>query len=167
MGTTIEDMQVGCLWQGDYILTASLSGFINYLDRSNTSKPIRVLKVIKSILHLPPKKQPNILWLISIWTKLQDYSQRDSVLNALCWQISPISDQSAKIWTPFDPWFGEWHGDIAGLGQAHSDSVTHPWVPISSTLTHGLSITVCELFGWLQKRFHYPPRAQIRWQLPF
>jgi len=38
-------MQVGCLWQGDHILTVSLSGFINYLDKSNTAKPYRVVKV--------------------------------------------------------------------------------------------------------------------------
>lgn len=45
MGKTVDDMQVGCLWQGDSILTVSLSGFINYLDPNNPSTPRKVLKV--------------------------------------------------------------------------------------------------------------------------
>ena len=45
MGKTVDDMQVGCLWQGDSILTVSLSGFINYLDLNNPSTPRKVLKV--------------------------------------------------------------------------------------------------------------------------
>lgn len=45
MGKTVDDMQVGCLWQGDNILTVSLSGFINYLDINNPSTPKKVLKV--------------------------------------------------------------------------------------------------------------------------
>ncbi|XP_048746306.1 actin-interacting protein 1-like [Ostrea edulis] len=44
MGKAVEDMQVGCLWQGDNILTVSLSGFINYLDLNNPSTPRRILK---------------------------------------------------------------------------------------------------------------------------
>ncbi|XP_062572597.1 actin-interacting protein 1-like isoform X1 [Saccostrea cucullata] len=44
MGKTVDDMQVGCLWQGNSILTVSLSGFINYLDINNPSTPRRVLK---------------------------------------------------------------------------------------------------------------------------
>ena len=45
LGSSVEDMQLGCLWQGDYILSVSLSGFINYLDKSNTSRPYRIIKV--------------------------------------------------------------------------------------------------------------------------
>ena len=45
MGTRIEDMQVGCLWQGAHLLTVSLSGHINYLNRDDPSTPLRVLKV--------------------------------------------------------------------------------------------------------------------------
>ena len=44
MGSAIEDMQVGCLWQGDYLLSVSLSGNINYLDVNNPSQPIRIVK---------------------------------------------------------------------------------------------------------------------------
>lgn len=44
MGSAIQDMQVGCLWQGEYLLTVSLSGHINYLDVNNPAKPIRILK---------------------------------------------------------------------------------------------------------------------------
>lgn len=44
MGQTVEDQQVSCLWQGQYLLSVSLSGFINYLDVNNPAKPIRILK---------------------------------------------------------------------------------------------------------------------------
>lgn len=49
MGTQIEDQQVGCLWQGSYLLSVSLSGYINYLDVNNPAKPLRVLKVRLSV----------------------------------------------------------------------------------------------------------------------
>lgn len=44
MGSTVDDQQVSCLWQGEHILSVSLSGFINYLDPSNPAKPLRILK---------------------------------------------------------------------------------------------------------------------------
>uniref|UniRef100_T1J0Z1 Actin-interacting protein 1 n=1 Tax=Strigamia maritima TaxID=126957 RepID=T1J0Z1_STRMM len=44
MGKEIDDQQVSCLWQGQYMLTVSLSGFINYLDPNNPSKPLRIIK---------------------------------------------------------------------------------------------------------------------------
>lgn len=44
MGTTVDDQQVSCLWQGEHILSVSLSGFINYLDPANPTKPLRVIK---------------------------------------------------------------------------------------------------------------------------
>lgn len=36
--------QVSCLWQNQHLLTISLSGFVNYLDVNDASKPIRILK---------------------------------------------------------------------------------------------------------------------------
>ncbi|KAL1497641.1 hypothetical protein ABEB36_008566 [Hypothenemus hampei] len=44
LGTTVEDQQVSCLWQNEYLLSVSLSGFINYLDVNNPEKPLRVVK---------------------------------------------------------------------------------------------------------------------------
>lgn len=44
MGNTVDDQQVSCLWQGDNLLTVSLSGFISYLDVNNPTKPLRVVK---------------------------------------------------------------------------------------------------------------------------
>lgn len=44
MGAAIEDQQVSCLWQGDYLLSVSVSGHINYLDRNNPGVPHRILK---------------------------------------------------------------------------------------------------------------------------
>lgn len=44
MGTTVDDQQVSCLWQGEYLLSVSLSGFINYLDVNNPDQPLRIIK---------------------------------------------------------------------------------------------------------------------------
>jgi len=44
LGSAVEDMQVGCLWQGDFLLSVSLSGFINYLDKSS-GRLSRIVKV--------------------------------------------------------------------------------------------------------------------------
>uniref|UniRef100_U5EL22 Actin-interacting protein 1 n=1 Tax=Corethrella appendiculata TaxID=1370023 RepID=U5EL22_9DIPT len=44
MGNAVEDQQVSCLWQGNNILSVSLSGFINYLDVNNPTKPLRIIK---------------------------------------------------------------------------------------------------------------------------
>ncbi|KAJ8930242.1 hypothetical protein NQ314_016970 [Rhamnusium bicolor] len=44
LGNTVDDQQVSCLWQNNYILTVSLSGFINYLDINDPTKPLRVIK---------------------------------------------------------------------------------------------------------------------------
>ncbi|XP_059051926.1 actin-interacting protein 1 [Achroia grisella] len=43
MGTAVENQQVSCLWQGNHLLTISLSGVINYLDVDNPDKPRQVL----------------------------------------------------------------------------------------------------------------------------
>ncbi|KAJ7398196.1 WD repeat-containing protein 1 [Pitangus sulphuratus] len=45
MGSNVLDQQLGCLWQKDHLLTISLSGYINYLDKNNPNKPLRVIKV--------------------------------------------------------------------------------------------------------------------------
>ncbi|GLH10745.1 Protein will die slowly [Gryllus bimaculatus] len=44
MGSQVEDQQVSCLWQGQYLLTVSVGGFITYLDVNNPNKPLRVVK---------------------------------------------------------------------------------------------------------------------------
>jgi len=42
-GSGVESQQLGCLWQGNHLLSVSLSGDINYLDVNNPSRPLRVL----------------------------------------------------------------------------------------------------------------------------
>lgn len=41
---TTENQQLGCLWQGNYLLSVNLAGEITYLDKNNTSTPQRVIK---------------------------------------------------------------------------------------------------------------------------
>eukprot|EP01100_Stratorugosa_tubuloviscum_P012804 TRINITY_DN617_c3_g1_i1.p1 TRINITY_DN617_c3_g1~~TRINITY_DN617_c3_g1_i1.p1 ORF type:complete len:641 (-),score=345.32 TRINITY_DN617_c3_g1_i1:30-1826(-) len=38
-GNAVEDQQLGCLWQGDNLLSMSLSGQIHYLDPNNAAHP--------------------------------------------------------------------------------------------------------------------------------
>lgn len=45
LGSNVLDQQLGCLWQKDHLLSLSLSGYINYLDKNNPSKPLQVIKV--------------------------------------------------------------------------------------------------------------------------
>ncbi|XP_055927392.1 actin-interacting protein 1-like isoform X2 [Argiope bruennichi] len=44
MGNDIADQQVSCLWQGQHMLSVSLSGFINYIDINDPSKLIKTIK---------------------------------------------------------------------------------------------------------------------------
>lgn len=57
MGKEVEDQQLGSLWQGDHLISVSLSGDINYLDRNNPSVPSRVLhghsKPVSTIIRVP------------------------------------------------------------------------------------------------------------------
>jgi WD repeat-containing protein 1 (actin-interacting protein 1) len=59
-GNTVDDQQVGSLWQGSTVLTVSLSGFINYLDVNaggvykivkGHSKSITALAIGKSMIY--------------------------------------------------------------------------------------------------------------------
>lgn len=45
MGADVLDQQLGCLWQKNHLLSVSLSGYINYLDRNNPDRPLRTIKV--------------------------------------------------------------------------------------------------------------------------
>uniref|UniRef100_A0A3Q2NP68 WD repeat domain 1 n=1 Tax=Fundulus heteroclitus TaxID=8078 RepID=A0A3Q2NP68_FUNHE len=44
LGSDVSDQQLGCLWQKDHLLSISLSGYINYLDKNNPDRPIRTVK---------------------------------------------------------------------------------------------------------------------------
>lgn len=44
LGNTIDDMQVGCAWMGNTLISVSLSGFINILDPENPSLPKQIIK---------------------------------------------------------------------------------------------------------------------------
>ncbi|TNN44679.1 WD repeat-containing protein 1-A [Liparis tanakae] len=44
LGADVSDQQLGCLWQKDHLLSISLSGYINYLDKNSPDRPIRTVK---------------------------------------------------------------------------------------------------------------------------
>jgi WD40 repeat protein len=41
---TLENQQLGCLWQGEHLLSLNLNGDITYLDEANPAQPKRVVK---------------------------------------------------------------------------------------------------------------------------
>ena len=43
-------MQVSCLWQGENLLTVSLSGHINYLNLEDPTTPLKIVKVTTEIM---------------------------------------------------------------------------------------------------------------------
>ncbi|KNC69317.1 hypothetical protein SARC_18172, partial [Sphaeroforma arctica JP610] len=42
-GADVNDQQMGCLWTPTELITLSLSGSINYLDRENPSAPKKII----------------------------------------------------------------------------------------------------------------------------
>lgn len=44
MGNTTDDMQMGCVWHKNWIVTVSLCGRMTFLDPANPDKPARVLE---------------------------------------------------------------------------------------------------------------------------
>eukprot|EP01102_Stenamoeba_stenopodia_P018587 TRINITY_DN683_c0_g1_i1.p1 TRINITY_DN683_c0_g1~~TRINITY_DN683_c0_g1_i1.p1 ORF type:complete len:603 (+),score=164.15 TRINITY_DN683_c0_g1_i1:90-1898(+) len=42
-GKETEDQQLGCIWQGEYLITMDLAGRLHYLDQNNPSKPTQTL----------------------------------------------------------------------------------------------------------------------------
>ncbi|XP_035618777.1 WD repeat-containing protein 1-like [Oncorhynchus keta] len=66
MGADVMDQQLGCLWQKDHLLSISLSGYINYLDKSNPDKPLRTIKGhSKSIQSLTVHKNKGRAYIYS------------------------------------------------------------------------------------------------------
>ena len=62
----VEDMQVGCLWMGEYMVTISLGGVINYLSLSNPTTPSRTLSGhLRSITALTAIKKGESVILYS------------------------------------------------------------------------------------------------------
>lgn len=61
-----DDMQVGCLWMGDYIITISLGGVINYLSICTPSTPSRTISGhLRSITALTAAKDGDAMHLYS------------------------------------------------------------------------------------------------------
>ncbi|XP_038872291.1 WD repeat-containing protein 1-like [Salvelinus namaycush] len=66
IGTDVMDQQLGCLWQKDHLLSISLSGYINYLDKSNPDRPLRTIKGhSKSIQSLTVHKNKGRAYIYS------------------------------------------------------------------------------------------------------
>lgn len=86
MGSNVLDQQLGCLWQKDHLLSISLSGYINYLDKNNPSKPLRVIKV--SLVLGMVCLENRLLWSAVKW------GNRDSQMEA---EMSGFLDPSAEV----------------------------------------------------------------------
>ena len=79
MGADVMDQQLGCLWQKDHLLSISLSGYINYLDKNNPDRPLRTIKVRLNsfknswgwgwISHF--RNRPKNFWFSVVWLVLR------------------------------------------------------------------------------------------------
>ena len=41
----LENMQLGCVWAGKHLVTISLDGNLNFLDKENPSSPAKIVQV--------------------------------------------------------------------------------------------------------------------------
>uniref|UniRef100_A0A3P9Q5U4 WD repeat domain 1 n=1 Tax=Poecilia reticulata TaxID=8081 RepID=A0A3P9Q5U4_POERE len=84
MGSDVSDQQLGCLWQKDHLLSISLSGYINYLDKNNPDRPIRTIKGhTKSIQCLTVHKGDGRSYIYS--------GSHDGHINILTWSNDSFS----------------------------------------------------------------------------
>ncbi|KAK6319597.1 hypothetical protein J4Q44_G00108080 [Coregonus suidteri] len=103
MGADVMDQQLGCLWQKDHLLSVSLSGYINYLDKSNPDRPHRTIKGhSKSIQSLTVHKNGGRSYIYS--------GSHDGHINILSLggghavsTLRPINDERCFQWSPFSP----------------------------------------------------------------
>lgn len=65
IGEAVEDQQLGCLWSGNYMISVSLSGCINYLDPRSPSRPVKVVyghnKPITRMIKGSDESNPTLL----------------------------------------------------------------------------------------------------------
>uniref|UniRef100_A0A667X1Q9 WD repeat domain 1 n=1 Tax=Myripristis murdjan TaxID=586833 RepID=A0A667X1Q9_9TELE len=107
MGADVADQQLGCLWQKDYFLSVSLSGFINYLDKNNPDRPIRVIKGhSKSIQSLTVHKNEGRTYIYS--------GSHDGHINILSYSLT----------FPVHYWDAETGDNDDFLGKGHSNQVS-------------------------------------------
>lgn len=96
MGSNVLDQQLGCLWQKDHLLSISLSGYINYLDKNNPSKPLRVIKV-SLVLGLVCLRN-RFLWSAVKW------GNRDSQMEAeMSGFLDPLAEVRLILWDISNP----------------------------------------------------------------
>lgn len=111
MGADVNDQQLGCLWQKDHLLSISLSGYINYLDKSNPDRPIRTIKVrmpqmwqehtpTPPYIYLSHPFMAVVLHLIKILLQqnVRDQYNAWSFHPSGSQQIHPVSDGSQVRW---------------------------------------------------------------------
>uniref|UniRef100_A0A9J7YZ34 WD repeat domain 1 n=1 Tax=Cyprinus carpio carpio TaxID=630221 RepID=A0A9J7YZ34_CYPCA len=119
LGSDVLDQQLGCLWQKNHLLSVSLSGYINYLDRSNPDRPLRTIKGhTKSIQCLTVHKTDG---RSSIYSASHDG------------HINILQSISAHYW---DSESGENEGFV---GKGHSNLVSR----MTPAEAHPLRVCVC------------------------
>ena len=89
MGSTVDDMQVGCLWMGEHLITVSLSGVINYLDRACPDKPQRIIKVCHHHFLLQPFPYLSLAYPVVILHVLRSCACLCTPVSFICFRITP------------------------------------------------------------------------------
>jgi WD40 repeat protein len=83
-GSGVEDQQVGCLWQGNFLVSLNLRGHLSYLNPNNPNKPERVIQGHnKSIESLAYHKSSNSLYTGSYDAVLTRWNEIDGSMEAV------------------------------------------------------------------------------------
>uniref|UniRef100_A0A3B3CYQ9 WD repeat domain 1 n=1 Tax=Oryzias melastigma TaxID=30732 RepID=A0A3B3CYQ9_ORYME len=155
LGSDVTDQQLGCLWQKDHLLSISLSGYINYLDKNNPNRPIRTVKGhTKSIQCLTVHKNDGRSFVYSgivvfPLTPASHYWDAETGEND-CFSGKGHSNQVSKMVTNADNELVSCSMDdtlrYTKLGKKEysaSDVVKMDFQPKSVSVAGGLSLAVC------------------------
>ncbi|KAG9306599.1 hypothetical protein G9A89_004796 [Geosiphon pyriformis] len=134
---SIENQQIGNLWQGEHIISLSLSGDLNYLDQKAAS-PTKVVKGHQKAITALTRTKDNTLYTGSY----------DGRIYILCCILSPFSDSIVfKICESLINYIKHaWTGDegiaVEISGQGHTNQVTQLASNETKIVSAGMDDTV-------------------------
>lgn len=176
-GSAVEDQQVGCLWQGNHLLSLNLRGHLSYLDPSRPNEPIRVIKGHnKSIESLAYHKPSNSLYtgsydaVVTRWNETDGSMEevagdghKNSVI-ALAIQgdnlVSAAIDDSVRV-TPHGADFTGQTTSVGGKPFGLAVSPTEPGLIVTGTfdqkvhVIRGGRIVSSKAVGWTPLSFAF------------
>lgn len=146
LGTDLNDQQLGCLWQGNYLLSLNLAGDISVLDEANPGRPKQIIMghqvAIEALAYNPATDS---LWSsdrdgkVIGWDRLDGRNHRFSGaphksrvfgLSVLDGKLISISlDDTVKI---SDIASGQYHAGVKLSSQPSGVDAAGGWIAIST-----------------------------------